>query len=1270
MDATSSTTSLPRELAQALRRPNHNGDSEPALPPRAALFLARFVRRRMSIAIARALLAALTVALVGTLVACTIDRLLPLPASMRFALLTGNLAIVVILLLRSSRELFLSRRNRLVRDARRLELLVPALREELITLTSCAAHTGGDHAAASPALLREIAGDVERAMSGVELPRLLPLRLLNRAVAPAAIAVAVTAALLGWSWMDLRALAGRYFLPLSNRPPVTTTRLVVQPGDTSVPAGEPLAIFVHARRLGAQCPRIEISSDSSAGAAALTVEVMSPAARDASSYVYHVASVDRDFSYAVSGGDAQSKTFHVRTLRAPALLELRGMARPPSYLHASPQAFSSSDGRLEALRGSELEFSLVASEPLRSAHIVLGDQRIETRPTDQTNVRSARLKVERDVTLRIELTSVDGINGTGPVGSKLRALVDQAPEVRWDVAKDTELHLRPRDRLAVPYAARDDIELASLSASVQVNGSPAQGAPLRLPLPTRARSVEATFSMALAAMDLAVGDVVELSIEAVDVAGQFARSAPIRVYISPTPDDLETRDRVAALEEAITATEQMAALCERARASPTEPGPGASAREDVAPQHAAAAAESASRAIEAMLRALARTDEIPLQVTLARMIDTVQQRAARLEVLGSDSIRWAEDAERDRAMLEEARTSANEMTAGLRVLWQGERAAQALAELEDAQAWDLLSAGPTTSPTAGQPSPRRMINQLRRDARKIASELGVELPTSGPVGQRLNVGLRQRVEQVRAFAASQSPIDFAQVSRTWVQSADSRVGFSQRLLAASRAEAVRKGTDAVRARDLALAGRAAKRIDELLAMAQPDVRGAFALAMASLQLEHELNRAPPRPAEAAQAERLRSAARDARLKMRQWAGDQIATTNPAGQPAELAVLEANAAESQGDHDQARRLDAQRRQVAAGPSTSSSVTSSVPGDEPQQAIASDRAQALSELEQRQRQLRAETTKRNLTTRPALDGAQGALANDAEKQARQAEAGRTLAALGQLREARQKLNQIERSVQPARQGGPTTAGTDAPDAAKEAASLAQALRRAAPETAAASRIIENQLIPALKQINSPTTSPSGSNAGAPSGGGTGGGASGAPPEARARSAIQQARRATTQAEQSITADEPLAAATLAARDAQAAMQAGSLNVAHTAQTKAVDLLAEARRRAVEDSARARLQEVPVFAELLRADGGASNRSDSGPARTARDAAMQTWRLPREWGRLRDRSAADLTAPGHRADPPEYQDALRAYFKALNRPADRAGGGAAVRPEEEGR
>lgn len=1235
MSMADGTTSI---FARTTPRRAENGDGGDSLPPRAREKLLSFARRRRRFALLSAAMLAFAVGLALLLAVCLIDRLWPLSGVIRLVFLIANIVLVTAIAIRPLRQLLASRRRRLLRDALHLEALVPPLREQLITLAS----HDRKHSAPSPALVRELGREVDRALDLVNVTALIPARALRASLIPAASAALLALVLACWPWLDLRSLAARYILPLSDRPAVTTTRFTVEPGNSRLIVGQPLNIVVHAQHLGEGGVKLHIAGSERSDGSIETTVMMTPVTGEAGSFVYSIPSVQRDLSYVVSGGDARSPRYIVRALRPPGVLELRGTIHSPSYVHEGPQSFSSIDGKLDALRGSSIDLSIVACEPLRSAQIVLGgDRRIETQPTDQPNVRRATLAVDRNTTMRFELISHDGISGAGPPDARLRALTDRAPAARWDLLPSTELHVRPRDRLALAYEASDDVALASLAATVSVNGTQALALPLQLA--PGARSADGTLQLPLARLDVEIGDALELRLEAVDGAGQVTRSGACRVFISPAADDLESRQRLAALGDAADAADEMVALCERARAAIGEQQDSEGRGNDAAVPYTTAAAESAGRSIESMLRAIARTDDPGVAMALSRMIDTVQQRQSRLEGRGSNPAAVVD--------VDDARATAREISAAARVLWQGDRAAQALAELEDAQAWEGSTtttrpfAAATTQPTTQQTN-RRMINQLRRDARKAATDLGIELPTTGPVGTLLNQKLRQRVEQVRAFAASQSQVDFDQASRAWVENAEARIGFSRRLLVGSRAEALSRRGDAAWARDLHLASRAAQRIDDTLAKTRPDLRGAFAVAMAALKADHDLNLAPVK-ATGTQSSRIRSTAEDARRQMRSWA-DPSPATSPATRSSEMAALEANAATAAA----AAAVRASSR--VPSPST---ITSS--GDPP--AMGADvsqpvqHARALNELEQRQRQLRSQTTRRTLTTRPALADAQAALADDVARQARQSDGSRSEKALQALREARRRLAQIESAIQP----GPATASTTAPstEAAKDAAKLAEELRQSVPEAQAASRVVEKQLVPSLAaiQLEKNSAQPaSGPSTGAPSGGGTGGGASGATAESRAQQAIQQTRRALTQAEQSVAAEAPLAAAALAARDAQLAMNqndAAADRAAHVAQDKAAALLAEARRQALAEAARDRLQEVPAFAAILRPAGGASN--NAAVPGVAHDGAARANVLPREWGRLRERSGGDMNAPGAQPDPPEFQEALRAYFKALNQP-----------------
>src|SRR5262249_7553912 len=138
-----------------------------------------------------------------------------------------------------------------------------------------------------------------------------------------------------------------------------------------------------------------------------------------------------------------------------------------------------SDGLIEALRGSEAQIDLVATEPLQSADLLVGSERVPTQATADPAIRRATMKIERDAPCSIELVSLEGARGKGPQPARARAIPDAMPAARWLVPPDVSTQLRPQDTAEFAYEAFDDDALVSLRATVQ---SSAQQTAIDLPV--------------------------------------------------------------------------------------------------------------------------------------------------------------------------------------------------------------------------------------------------------------------------------------------------------------------------------------------------------------------------------------------------------------------------------------------------------------------------------------------------------------------------------------------------------------------------------------------------------------------------------------------------------------------------------------------------------------------------------------------------------------------------------------------------------------------
>jgi hypothetical protein len=271
-------------------------------------------------------------------------------------------------------------------------------------------------------------------------------------------------------------LAKRFVTPLRAIPAVTTTRLTLQPQVASVVEGEPLRITVSAERLGDDVPTLYHGP---IGSTAFTPLAMSPSGNGTFRAV--ITPVTQDLRYFARGGDGRTVIGAARVLRKPTLAEVRVRYTYPPYADRPPLVVSNTDGLIEAPAGSEAAITFVASEPIGSAVMNVGDRRLQTTAGDSPRERRASITVAKDQAYTLDLVSADHVPGSGKGGMMIRAILDRPPLVQV-LQPPGELRLSPRDILSLPFQALDDYGIASLTTNVQItaSGVNASGEPINL----------------------------------------------------------------------------------------------------------------------------------------------------------------------------------------------------------------------------------------------------------------------------------------------------------------------------------------------------------------------------------------------------------------------------------------------------------------------------------------------------------------------------------------------------------------------------------------------------------------------------------------------------------------------------------------------------------------------------------------------------------------------------------------------------------------------
>ncbi|HSU68148.1 MAG TPA: hypothetical protein VLJ39_14820, partial [Tepidisphaeraceae bacterium] len=680
------------------------------LPAGIRRYLADFVARARRLALARAVALGVCAFAGWMLLWCGVDRFAHLPSAFRLVVLALGVAFLVF---RSVPTLLaFYRKMDWVTTAAEVERHNPQFAQRLVTVTSrllgAADYRGSDE------ILSRLLREVDQEVTSDRPARLLPLRPAVGPFALAAILLLFIIALLQVPDLRFGALVRRFLDPMAAIPPVTTTRLVVSPGDLALVQSQPLTIEVTARNLGDSPVRLYVNEEDRDW----TRIVMTPSG--SGQYSFTLPAVDRDLRYHVEGGDARTDDYQVRVLRRPAVAQFRIRYDYPAYTHLAPNTVTNTGGRIEAPGGTHVSLTVVATEPLQAALLTIGSDRVLMDRTADPTIRHADLVVRSDAKYSLDLISTRDVAGTGPAGMSIRSIPDLPPQVRLARAGDV-LRLNPRDIVPVLYEALDDYGLKSLALRAQINNHDPVELPIRLWRdPRRQQDV---FNLDLATLPLGMGDQVKVWAVATDTAGHTAQGAPLQVVISPRSVDLDAYQRISELHSASQLVQTLVSqLDEGVKAQADIQAPhdalsqaylSATSRADRA---ISAASQTATLLRQSLLRAVTHSHSPLLCVSLAEWIDLAETEAAAADEAfrQSGAPGALSDVQRDR--LKSALDRIRQMQPRLTAVERGEQAAAVLADDEN-----LLATQKRPAPK-DEPGRRRLRETIQRMRQDLSAE--------------------------------------------------------------------------------------------------------------------------------------------------------------------------------------------------------------------------------------------------------------------------------------------------------------------------------------------------------------------------------------------------------------------------------------------------------------------------------------------------------------------------------------------------------------------
>ena len=276
----------------------------------------------------------------------------------------------------------------------------------------------------------------------------------------------------------------RMFSPMQATLPARFSHVKVTPGGVTVAQGDPLEITVivddgaGSRDVGyaTLCSRYAGGHETQAD-----LQRIGPRA-----FRTKIERVQDSFRYRIVTDQGDSPTFDVTVQQRPAIsgMDLRYIY--PSYTHLPSKTEPSSDGRIEAIVGTEVELTIHSSIAVRNdSRLLVGEGSdavpIALLPTGGTDYRGT-LKVLKSGSYRIQLLSEQGLEGSDQSARQIVARPDSPPGIKI-ISPAATIAVRSDDAIPVKFEASDDFGIARVGALVQIDGQPDEAFDVKLAAP-------------------------------------------------------------------------------------------------------------------------------------------------------------------------------------------------------------------------------------------------------------------------------------------------------------------------------------------------------------------------------------------------------------------------------------------------------------------------------------------------------------------------------------------------------------------------------------------------------------------------------------------------------------------------------------------------------------------------------------------------------------------------------------------------------------------
>ncbi len=305
--------------------------------------------------------------------------------------------------------------------------------------------------------------------------------------------------------------SARLFAGFIEPPPGPDYSIEVSPGDTTVPRGSDVVLEAMALGFDPERAEVHLRYDNSSQWEISTMDV---APEIVPTFRRLLFNVQEPIRYYVQAGGFQSAEFVISVADLPRVESIDYTYNYPSYTRLSSRTEQDAID-IVALRGTEVEVTVHASQELQSGRLIFADGiELELTPAEG-QIATAALTVDRTTTFRIELENTRGQEYLSLSEYAMEALDDQKPIVHF-TEPGRDYKASTVEEIFTELEAEDDLGIDTLDIYFALNGGEEQRIDLFANNGTAPKEISGSYTFFLEEYEIQPGDFITYYGKAVD----------------------------------------------------------------------------------------------------------------------------------------------------------------------------------------------------------------------------------------------------------------------------------------------------------------------------------------------------------------------------------------------------------------------------------------------------------------------------------------------------------------------------------------------------------------------------------------------------------------------------------------------------------------------------------------------------------------------------------------------------------------------------------